>query len=282
MKLNLSNKNKTGVIDNIMNPKTGTHSYIFILFIVLLICIATYVLLRNNKYAKFMILIFGAVIIIPISAYALCRCDINIESNVKIDRNEYYVYGYFGMQDYTKIGTTIGNEYTTYDSYKKLVDETGHNLFIRLKMESSPRWCINDSQFGSMCDDSNYGFINREDCINDIKDAEAEDRAFCELKRIKLIKDSYLGFIYNNKDFYIHIGKGTYFKENREVLIEAFGEENVSPELAELENGALYAQSSDNMIDVAYYTYTWGAHILDRKDNFYCEGALNFACHDQY
>ena len=84
MKLNLSTGDTINVPDTLKNPNTGVQSYILILFIVLLISITVYVLLKKKKYTKFMILIIGTAIIIPMSVYALCECNINIESNVKI------------------------------------------------------------------------------------------------------------------------------------------------------------------------------------------------------
>ncbi len=41
--------------------------------------------IKEKKYTKFMILIIGIAFIIPISVYALCKCNINIASNVQIN-----------------------------------------------------------------------------------------------------------------------------------------------------------------------------------------------------
>ena len=93
MKVNLSTGDTISVPDTIKNPNTGIQSYILILFIILFVSISTYILLRKKKYAKFMILIIVSAIIIPMSAYALCKCDIIVESNVKIVKNSsFYVY----------------------------------------------------------------------------------------------------------------------------------------------------------------------------------------------
>ena len=82
----LSNGNTINVPDTFKNPNTGVQSYILILFILLLMCVTLYVLLKKKKYTKFMILIIGTAIIIPISAYALCKCNIAINSNIEIIR----------------------------------------------------------------------------------------------------------------------------------------------------------------------------------------------------
>ena len=41
-------------------------------------------ILRKKKYAKFLILIIGAAVLIPLSVYAICKCEIKIESNITI------------------------------------------------------------------------------------------------------------------------------------------------------------------------------------------------------
>ena len=83
MMVQLSNGNTINVPDTFKNPNTGVQSYILVILILLLISVSLYILLKKKKYAKFMILIIGTVIIIPISVYALCKCEINIQSNVK-------------------------------------------------------------------------------------------------------------------------------------------------------------------------------------------------------
>jgi len=105
--LNLSAKNAINVSNSIKNPNTRVQSYILILFIIFLISITAYVLLRKNKYAKFIVLIIGIAIIIPISVYALCKCEIKIESNIYIVKKEYSgpIYRFNGNA--TKNGDSI-------------------------------------------------------------------------------------------------------------------------------------------------------------------------------
>ena len=86
MTLTLSTGNSINVPDALKNPNTGVQSYIVIIFIILLISITAYVLLKKKKYAKFLILIVISAIIVPMSAYALCKCDINIESKIVINK----------------------------------------------------------------------------------------------------------------------------------------------------------------------------------------------------
>ena len=82
MIVQLSNRN---IPNNFKNPNTGVQSYILIVLLLLLLTIISlYVLLRKKKYTKLMVLIIGTAIIIPISVYALCKCEIIIKSNVNI------------------------------------------------------------------------------------------------------------------------------------------------------------------------------------------------------
>ena len=89
MTLNLSTGNSINVPDTLKNPNTGVQSYILIIFVILLISITAYILLKKKDYAKFMTLIVMSAIIIPISVYAICKCDIKVETNVKINKINY-------------------------------------------------------------------------------------------------------------------------------------------------------------------------------------------------
>ena len=87
MTVQLSNENTINVPDTFMNPNTEVQSYILIILILLLISGSLYVLLKKKKYTKFMILVIGTAIIIPISVYALCKCDIIIKTKIMIKKN---------------------------------------------------------------------------------------------------------------------------------------------------------------------------------------------------
>ena len=89
MTIQLSNGNTINVPDTFKNPNTGVQSYILIITILLIISGSLYVLLKKNKWTKFMILIIGTAILIPVSVYALCKCDITIVSNIEIKNKKY-------------------------------------------------------------------------------------------------------------------------------------------------------------------------------------------------
>ena len=84
MTVQLSNGSTINVPDTFKNPNTGVQSYILIILILLLISGSLYILLKKKKYTKFMILVIGTAIIIPMSVYAICKCEIKIESNIVI------------------------------------------------------------------------------------------------------------------------------------------------------------------------------------------------------
>ena len=129
MALNLA----TGDIS--INPYTETQLYILLFVILLVISGTIYVLLTRKKYTKLMILLIGTVTIIPISIYALCKCEINIESNVEIDYlNSYFCESSGGYMKYRK-GMTW-NEYVdyiilNYQNYK-LYDLNDDNTFVEI------------------------------------------------------------------------------------------------------------------------------------------------------
>ena len=84
MTFQLSNGKTINVLDTFKNPNTGGQSYILILVVILMVSGTLYLLLKKKKYTKFMALIIVSTIFIPISVYALCKCNIAIDSNIKI------------------------------------------------------------------------------------------------------------------------------------------------------------------------------------------------------
>ena len=82
IQMNLSNN--TGEILN--NPNTGASTILFIFNIILLTIIIGYIYINSKKYRQLSIFIICLISMIPLSVYALCKCDINIESNVEISK----------------------------------------------------------------------------------------------------------------------------------------------------------------------------------------------------
>ena len=84
MTFSLATGDTVNITNTLKNPKTGAQLFLLILLIILLVSFTIYVMIRKKQYAKFMILIAFISIIIPISVYAICKCEINIKSNIKI------------------------------------------------------------------------------------------------------------------------------------------------------------------------------------------------------
>lgn len=79
MKLNLSS-------DNIQNPNTGVMYYIFIVFVIIMLIVMSFAFKKKRKNNRFEFLIIGFALLVPIGVRALCSVDLNINSNIKIDK----------------------------------------------------------------------------------------------------------------------------------------------------------------------------------------------------
>ena len=88
MMVQLSTGNTISVTGTLKNPNTGVQSYIIVILILLLISGGIYILFNKKSYYKYMILIVGLAIIIPMSVFALCKCEIRIESKIVIESPE--------------------------------------------------------------------------------------------------------------------------------------------------------------------------------------------------
>ena len=83
MTVNLSNK------DNIKNPETGDMVIQYILIMLIASCILL-IVLKSKKSIKYMVLFISLLVIIPYTVYALCKCDIEIETKIEIDEKKAY------------------------------------------------------------------------------------------------------------------------------------------------------------------------------------------------
>ena len=94
---------------DIENPKTGVHDLLMII-ILLSLSLITFLVLRKKKYIKILVIIIVSAFIIPISVYAICKCEIKIESNIKIE----YLNSYFRLC----MGSSFGQS-DVYIPYRK-------------------------------------------------------------------------------------------------------------------------------------------------------------------
>ena len=80
IQINLS-ADGTGAVSN---PKTGVESYILLLTLILIVSTMFYLYLGKKGYATLVILI--CMLMIPISVYAVCKVDIEVESTIEIEK----------------------------------------------------------------------------------------------------------------------------------------------------------------------------------------------------
>lgn len=96
----------------LINPNTSTHLYIMLSVIIILICGTLCVLLKKKEYAKYVILIIGTTVIIPMSTYSLCKCDIKINSNIRIVKDSNPCHIDIGNNVLTEGMEYINGQYT--------------------------------------------------------------------------------------------------------------------------------------------------------------------------
>ena len=160
--MQLSNGN-TPVPDRIKNPNTGVQSYVLLFLIIILIAGSLYVLLKKKKYAKYMIFIIG-IAIIPISVYALCKCEIKVESKVKIARIEEFktfcYVEYYGVG----IGKKIPFNYKENETFNDFLERENDFEYINATdFYFIPNSCFTigsnntDVEVDDTCFNSNWG-----------------------------------------------------------------------------------------------------------------------------
>lgn len=164
MTVQLSNGNTIDVSDTFKNPNTGVQSYILIFMVILLVSGTMYVLLKKKKYTKFMILIIGATIIIPISVYALCKCEIKIESKIEIKKVEEFKS--FCYVEYYGAGTgnKLSFNYKENETFNDFLDRGNNFEYINATdFYFIPNTCFTvkdnkvDVEVDNICFNTNWG-----------------------------------------------------------------------------------------------------------------------------
>ena len=203
MLIHLSTKNETNLLDLLKNPNTG-NSTLYLSLLILVISGISFIIFKNTKYTKIFILFIGFSIIVPVRAYAVCKLDIIIDSNVQITKNnDFYAY-------------TIN----TYDTSKP------DNNFIRLNQTMPSTITIYHTPQEAMESFSNRPFFLKHKISNNI------------------VVESYIGFVVTEDLAQNNPGMtaGTYYlrggipemvssekpiyDENKATLLSAFGSSN--------------------------------------------------------
>ena len=212
--------NKTIILDlstgdTILNPNTKTQTDLLILIFIILITVSLYFLFRKRKYTKTM-LIIGLSIIIPISGYALCKCDINIKSKIVINKGDAITVPFTGIK------------YGVYASNNKLIIGNEVSPTAKLHLDSNDAledWIEEIDALFEMEDDTIL--INNTYPPFYLKHIIEKD----------ILKESYLTFVITQKmkESNPELKIGTYeimgndensYETNKEIMKEAFGYSN--------------------------------------------------------
>ena len=207
------NYNKTITInlssgDELINPNTKVNSYIVILVLVACLSGVLYFILSHKKKVELIILIIGAVIIIPLSVYALCKCDINIESNIIINNNSLYreVVSHYGNDDTVDI---YEGEFT------ELYNSTSEGVSYYFKGEEPN----NNIIFGGFCwqivrttTTKGVKVLYNGPAVDGKCNTVGEDKTIGEVKFNEERDDiTYVGYMYN-RNYSSRYTNGTYFQ----------------------------------------------------------------------
>ena len=128
----------------IKNPNTSIQSYLLIVSIILIISLAVLITLKRKKYNKFMILIIGIAIIIPISVNAICKCEIKLNSDVEIIKPQQFKIRIVNCDEWI-------NDYFEFDYGMTLEEWVNSNYINSIVQRRIDQW---DPQYGEIDEES--------------------------------------------------------------------------------------------------------------------------------
>ena len=142
MTVNLSNGSNTP--NKINNPNTGIQYYVLVLILALVVGTIVFVILKQKKYSKLIMLLIISVILIPTSIYALCKIEIKVNSTVKIIKesgtfcinfnrieNESLYFEYNKGDTLKNYYTNIINNIDNYSNYSlERIDHTTNGYYL--------------------------------------------------------------------------------------------------------------------------------------------------------
>ena len=185
MIVNLYTEDRIDIPETIKNPNTS--DIIALIILLLLISGISFVLLKKKQYKKFMILIIGISTVIPISVYALCKCDIKIESNIVISNlynGEIYRYSTVevdlneNIENLTELKTTI-NDFTNEKDYVKDRDLINNDFYIKHIIKNN----IITESYLCLSADKEYcftgSFTTDEEILRELENYTTEQSGYC-------------------------------------------------------------------------------------------------------
>ena len=75
---------KNSIVVQLDNPNTFSGTYLLLIIPVLVVTIGLIIILRKNKVARYIVLIIGTGIIIPLTVYATCKYEITLTTDIQI------------------------------------------------------------------------------------------------------------------------------------------------------------------------------------------------------
>ena len=73
--------------DTVTNPKTGTQGALLFIIVAIFMGSILYVVFARNKVIRHLVVILGLAVIVPLTIYAACECELTVESKVTIEQN---------------------------------------------------------------------------------------------------------------------------------------------------------------------------------------------------
>ncbi len=196
-------------------PDTSKNSNLIyiILILILLLIIGISLILLNNKRTKIMILIVGTILLIPISALGACKCELKINSNIKIVNK-------FTGTIYRADKFKVKNDTNVMD-YNKY-------LYIDDISQYGPYYEIFDTL--EECEDWNYDGIGRceiRESLLDIDHYKQDDTEFIERRwylrhdiEDNIIKSTYVCIVYDGEKQCIKGADPEAYSDNLQIILD--------------------------------------------------------------
>ena len=234
--LQLTNNNSS----SLKNPNTGS-TIIRIILILLMTCIIVMFVYNKSQNTKIVVLIIGAIILLPMTVYAVCKYEIEIESKIEIPVKEIikYTLSYDGTKPITKIGEAIPNNVLSFKTPELVMDEWKN---ITYDQKIKPFYLKHKLDVNDIITESYVEFLITDELKTQMKEYfcyNRYDEEKCNKKYDNLVNGTYTirGIdMYdsngNCKNEYSDDGrcKSPFYENNIEVLKRAFNYE-LQPEL---------------------------------------------------
>ena len=252
--------------DIINVPDTNNFS-IYMIIITLLLVISLAIIFRKRKFAKYMILIIGVAIIIPLKAYSVCKCELTINSNIEVNKDPFTgtIYRYDNLilkngtdisSGYFYINNSFSYEKPFYNNLEECETHLQHNSYVEdncVKMQGTL------FQEDGLYTDLDL-FVSETGRYRYIKNEIEND----------IIKSSYVCFI-DGSDHYCMKGgdNGSSFEENTQIIRDyssrhsycTFSSQNQDENASCYGSYGMYHSASVLGEISSYYIFDYGCEI---------------------